>query len=445
MTDPTLAQLYRDRLTTADAAAGMIHDGAKLTMGPAAASPPALLAALAARARAGAVRGLRVYYMLSTGVAGNSIFAPDLADRITPISLFHGGIERALDKGRAASTAPWVDFIPAHFSQIPRALIDHIGVDTLLAQVAPMDSHGYFSLGTNADYTARVAKQPGMRIILEVNPQMPRVAGDCQIHLSQATALIEATTPIPELPPAPRTATDDAIGAIIAGLVEDGACLQMGIGALPDAVCAGLSHHRRLGIHTEMMTNGLAALVKSGVVDNSAKQLHPGLSIFTFAFGDRALYDFLHENSAVAAYPVDYVNAPAVIAQNDRVISVNATTQVDLHGACNSEYVAGRQFSATGGQVDFVRGAYLSRGGRSIIACHSTAAGGAISRIVPQLDGPVTTPRADTHIVVTEYGWADLKGKSLGERAAALIALAHPNFREALERAAFDSRLLARL
>ena len=175
--------------------------------------------------------------------------------------------------------------------------------------------------------------------------------------------------------------------------MEDGACLQMGIGALPDAVCTALRHHRNLGIHTEMMTNGLVRLIQSGVVDNSRKQIHTGRSIFTFAMGDAALYAFLNDNDQVEAYPVEYVNAPAVIAQNANVVSVNATLEVDLQGACNSEYRNGRQYSATGGQLDFVRGAYASPGGKSIIACHSTAAGGTVSRIVPKLSGPVTTPR----------------------------------------------------
>jgi itaconate CoA-transferase len=185
-----------------------------------------------------------------------------------------------------------------------------------------------------------------------------------------------------------------------------------------------------------MMTPGLCELIRRGVADNSVKQIHAGRSVFTFAMGDRPFYDFLNDNPDIEAYPVNYVNNPAVIARNERVVSVNATLQVDLEGACNSEFMRGRQFSAAGGQLDFVRGAYASKGGRSIIACHSTAANGTVSRIVPMLDGPVTTPRNDTHIIVTEYGWTDLKGKTLRERSRALAALAHPRFREELERAA---------
>jgi itaconate CoA-transferase len=235
---------------------------------------------------------------------------------------------------------------------------------------------------------------------------------------------------------------DNVIGSIIAGMVKDGDCLQMGIGALPDAVCRALLHHQHLGIHTELLTPGLANLMRMGVVDNSRKRIHQGKTVFTFAMGDRQLYDFMNNNSDLEAYPVNYVNNPFVISQNDNVVSVNATLQIDLYGACNSEFMHGRQFSGSGGQLDFVRGAYASNGGRSIIACHSTAAGGTVSRIAPVLAGPVTTPRNETHIVVTEYGWANLKGKTCSERALALIGLAHPKFRDELTQSARSMALI---
>lgn len=431
---------YRARLTTPAMAAAMIPDGARVALSLGAGAPPLLLHALADRARAGAARDIRFYYMLCTAIAGRTIFDPQLTDRLIPMSYFHSGVERVLDKGRGGDEF-LVDYIPSHFSQIPRSMVEHVGVDTLIATVSPMDDEGFFSLGTNTDYALAVARKPGARIIFEVNRHMPRVRGDCRVPLSDVAALLENDAPLVEVPPAPLSPVDIRIGEIIAGLVDDGACLQMGIGALPDAVCAGLHHHRRLGIHTELMTPGLAELVRRGVADNSAKQTHTGTTIFTFALGDRALYDFIDDNPAAQAFPVEYVNNPAVIARNDRVVSVNATTQVDFHGACNSEFVAGRQFSGTGGQVDFVRGAYMSAGGKSIIACHSTAAGGTISRITPRLSGPVTTGRNDTHLVITEYGVADMKGKTLSQRADALIAIAHPDFREELYREAHAMRL----
>lgn len=435
--------LYRERLRSPKEAVDLIPSGAKVAMPIAAGQPPAILAALAERARVGAIDNLRLYYLLCTGVAGTSVFDFDLCNQITPISYFHGGVERALDKRRSAEALPAVDLVPCHFSQVPRSLVEHVGVDTLIATVAPMDADGNFSLGVSTDYALTVSRKPGIRLILEVNANMPYVRGDCMIPISSVTALVENDVGLPILPAAPSNEVDDTIGAIVAGLVEDGDCLQMGIGALPDAVCSRLLHHRHLGIHTEMMTVGLADLLKAGVVDNSRKQTHVGRSIFTFALGDQSLYDLLHDNPDIEAHPVDYVNNPFVISQNDRAVSVNATLQVDLNGACNSEFVNGRQFSASGGQVDFVRGAYASRGGRSIIACHSTAAKGTLSRIVPALTGPVTTSRNDTHIIVTEYGWANLKGKSVAERAKALIALAHPDFREELNRAAHGAGLYA--
>ncbi|NEI72195.1 4-hydroxybutyrate--acetyl-CoA CoA transferase [Rhizobium lusitanum] len=435
--------LYRERLRSAHEAVALIPSGAKIAMPIAAGQPPAVLAALAERARAGSVRDLRLYYLLCTGIAGTSVFDFDLRDRIIPMSYFHGGVERALDKRRMTEMLPAVDLVPCHFSQVPRSLVEHVGVDTLIATVSPMDADGNFSLGASTDYSLAVSRKPGTRLILEVNPNMPYVRGNCMIPVSSVAAVVENDVSLPALAPAPRSDVDDAIGAIIAGLVDDGDCLQMGIGALPDAVCAGLSQHRHLSIHTEMMTSGLAALVKAGVVDNSRKQTHVGRSIFTFALGDKPLYDFLNNNPDIEAHPVEYVNNPFVIAQNDRAVSVNATLQIDLNGACNSEFVNGRQFSASGGQVDFVRGAYASRGGRSIIACHATAAKGTLSRIVPTLTGPVTTSRNDIHIVVTEYGWANLKGKSVAERAKALIGLAHPDFREELDRSAHQAGLYA--
>ncbi|MBB3289209.1 MULTISPECIES: acetyl-CoA hydrolase/transferase C-terminal domain-containing protein [unclassified Rhizobium] len=439
----THQMLYRERLRSAKEAVDLIPSVAKVAMPIAAGQPPAILAALAERARAGAIDNLRLHYLLCTGVAGTSVFDFDLCDQIIPISYFHGGVERALDKRRSAEALPAVDLVPCHFSQVPRSLVEHVGVDTLIATVAPMDADGNFSLGVSTDYALTVSRKPGIRLILEVNANMPYVRGDCMIPISSVTALVENDVSLPILPAAPSNEVDDTIGAIVAGLVEDGDCLQMGIGALPDAVCSRLLHHRHLGIHTEMMTVGLADLLKAGVVDNSRKQTHVGRSIFTFALGDQSLYDLLHDNPDIEAHPVDYVNNPFVISQNDRAVSVNATLQVDLNGACNSEFVNGRQFSASGGQVDFVRGAYASRGGRSIIACHSTAAKGTLSRIVPALTGPVTTSRNDTHIIVTEYGWANLKGKSVAERAKALIALAHPDFREELDRAAHGAGLYA--
>jgi len=245
-----------------------------------------------------------------------------------------------------------------------------------------------------------------------------------------------------ELPVRKGTPEDEVIGRTIAGLVPDGACLQMGVGALPNLVCAELTGRNDLGVHTEALCPGLVDLALTGVVNNRAKAINRGKTVFTFAMGQKAMYDYLAENPSVESWPVDYVNDPQVIARNDRVVSINATIQIDLTGACNSEHMLGHQYSASGGQLDFVRGAYASKGGISVIAAKATAAGGKVSRIVPRLDGPVTTPRIDTHYVVTEFGAVNLKGLSSTERAYALVGLAHPDFRDELMQAAKAQHLL---
>ncbi len=426
-----LLQAYRNRLMTADAAVAAIPNGARICMALGVAQPPAVLDALARRAAAGGIDGASLYYLLSTAMAGQSVLRRELSTRLRPMSLFHSSIERTLDlQSIEAGQAP-VDLIPVSFSRVPGVLCKDIGIDTLVTQVAPLDANGEFSLGTNIDY-AHAAARHCQRVIVEVNHHMPRTSGRNTIPLSAVTAIVEHDRPLTEVPAISRRAADERIGAIIAGLIDDGACLQMGIGAVPEAVCAALHDHRSLGIHTELMTPGLAALMRSGVADNSRKTIHPGKSVFTFAMGDRDFYDFMDGNADLEGHPVEYVNEPSVIARNEKMVSVNATLEIDLEGACNSEAMHGRQYSAAGGQLDFVRGASASSGGKSIIACHSTAAGGGVSRIVHRLSGPVTTPRNDVHFVVTEHGFADLRGKSIAERAKALIAIADPRFREEL-------------
>lgn len=433
--------LYAERLMSAEDAVALIPSGARVAMGLGFSQPPAILAALAERAAAGRVDDVSLYYLLSTSIAGQTVLKDELMGRIRPMSLFHSAIERGLEaRAHSAGRPNPVTFIPTGFQQVPR-LMREAGVDTLICTVSPMDEAGFFSFGINTDYNKPVSEHAG-RIILEVNPAMPRVFGDCTVHVSRVTAVVENHTPLLELPVAGATPNDIAIGGLIAGMIEDGSTLQMGIGALPNAVCAALRDRRDLGLHTEMLTPGLVELMQRGVITNARKTLHPGKGVFSFCMGTRATYDFLDGNRDMEAWPVDYVNDPAVIARNDRMVSVNATLQVDLTGACCSEHLNGRQFTASGGQLDFVRGAYASAGGRSIIACHSTAAKGTVSRIVPHLDGPVTVPRNDAHIIVTEHGRAELKGKSDAERARALIAIADPKFREDLERSARDAGLL---
>jgi itaconate CoA-transferase len=434
---------YKSKLTTPEVAVGRIASGVTLSMGMAMSEPPALLKALADRAAAGKVDDLKVYYYESTRIAGETILRYELTDRIHPYCMFVTPVERALIKrGEQEGGRKVLTYVPSNFSQAPRILTEHIGIDTFLITVSPMDRHGYFTLGTGNDYSGKVARA-AKHLIVEVNAQMPRVFGSmAQLHVSEVEAIVENNTPLPELPVRAAAPEDAAIGKIIAEMVPDGACLQMGVGALPDLVCSSLSGRKDLGIHTEALCPGMITLIEAGVVTNRRKRINLGKTVYTFAMGQQVMYDFLNDNPSVESHPVDYVNDPNVIAQNDNVVSVNAALQIDLTGAVNAEHMLGHQYSATGGQLDFVRGAYASKGGKSFIACHSTAAKGKVSRIVARLDGPVTTPRIDTHIVVTEFGWTNLKGKSSTERAKALISLAHPQFQADLTKSAKELNLI---
>jgi itaconate CoA-transferase len=438
-----VGSLYQSKLTTPDQAVASIPSGSKLSMGMAMTEPPALLKALADRAEAGGIEELKVYYFESNRIAGDTILRYELNDRISPYCMFISGVERALIKhGMQDGGRKIINYVPNNFHQTPRLLIDEIGIDTFVCTVSPMDRHGYFSFGTGNDYSTKVARA-AKRLIVEVNENMPRVNGvGAELHVSEVHAIVENHVPLLELPIRSPAPADEVIGRTIAGLVPDGACLQMGVGALPNLVCAALKERNDLGVHTEALNPGLVDLIRAGVVNNQRKTIDHGKTVFTFAMGQKAMYDFLNDNPAVESAPVDYVNDPRIIAQNDNVISINATIQIDLAGACNSEHMLGHQYSASGGQLDFVRGAFASKGGRSIIAAQSTAAKGKVSRIVARLDGPVTTPRIDSHYIVTEFGAVNLKGLSSTERALRLIALAHPEFRDELTEAAKQQHLI---
>jgi itaconate CoA-transferase len=428
-----ITALYQSKRTTPQDAVAAIPSGSKLSMGMAMTEPPALLGALADRAAAGLVGDLKLYYFEATSIAGNSVLRYELVDRIRPYCMFVAAVDRALINAALADDGRKVlNFVPNNFHETPRLLSDEIGIDVFLVTVSPMDRHGYFSFGLGNDYSTKVARA-AKRLIVEVNENMPRVNGvGAALHVTEVDAIVENHVPLLELPKRQAHPEDATISKIIAELVPNRACLQIGVGALPDLVCAGLKGHHDLGIHTEALNPGLVDLIQAGAVTNRCKAIDFGTSVFTFAMGNKAMYDFIDGNPAVESRPVDYVNDPQRIAQNDNVVSINSTLQIDLTGACNSEHMMGHQFSATGGQLDFVRGAYASKGGKSLIATASTAAHGKVSKIVAKLDGPVTTPRIDTHIIVTEFGSTNLKGLSSTERAKALIGLAHPNFRDEL-------------
>lgn len=348
---------------------------------------------------------------------------------------------------RAVNKDGRTNYIPMNFGEAPayyRRFLDP--VDVTCVRAAPMDADGWFNFGaTNAHLQALI--EASRVLIIETTSAMPKVDGEQNsVHIRDVDHVIDGgDMALPELPSPPPTDVDRRVAAIIAEQIEDGACLQIGIGGMPNAVCTTLKDAglRDLGIHTEMFVDGMIDLMEAGIVNGSRKQLDPGKAVFTFALGSRRQYDFLDNNPALRSYPVDYTNLPSQIARNDNVISINNTTQIDLQGQAASESDGHRHLTGTGGQLQFVRGAYESKGGKSFICLASTyeRKGERRSRIVTTLTpgNIVTTPRTDTMYVVTEYGCVNLKGKSVAERATALISLAHPDFREGLEREAREA------
>ena len=302
----------------------------------------------------------------------------------------------------------------------------------VLAAASEIDAHGYFSLGTQADYVSSfIGKVP---FFLEVNKQMPRTFGSNQIHISQIEGYITVDYPLHEIPIPHVTDTDRRIGLLITEQIEDGSTIQTGIGAIPNAVISLLASHKNLGIHTELLSDGVIDLVETGVVNGIEKKTYPGKIVTTFALGTQQLYDFLHENPVVEFLPVEVVNDPREIAKEDHMISINATTEVDFFGQCASETIGGNYYSSTGGQADFAQGASLAKKGKGFICLHSTAKNGALSKIRPHLTpgSVVSTSKNDVDRIVTEYGVAELRGKSIAQRTRALINIAHPKFRDEL-------------
>jgi len=329
------------------------------------------------------------------------------------------------------------------FSEIPRLFTNRIlPVDVTLMQVAPPDEEGFCSLGISADYTLASSRSDRVTIA-QVNVFMPRTFGT-KIHLDEIDCIVEKDEPVIELKPPVITDVERGIGENVAALIDDGSTLQLGIGGIPDAVLLFLTGKKDLGIHSEMFSDGVVALAEAGVVTNRKKTLHTGKFVATFLMGTRKLYDFVHENPDVLMQTVDYTNNPFIIGQHDNMVAINSALQVDLMGQVNAEMIGRNQFSAVGGQVDFVRGSSRSKGGKSIIALPSTAAKGTVSRITCELDrgSAVTTSRSDVHYVVTEYGAVNLRGKSIPERAKALIQIAHPSFRDSLTEQAKQLKMI---
>ena len=418
---------YQRKLTTPAKAVERIAYGSTIVHGMATGEPPALLTAIAERVKAGDLKAIKVFSLLSMEHAARTVLSPELSDRISAHCWFVSSANR--DGVRCGMT----HFVPNEFHQIPRLLRDFMKVDVTVTTVSPMDKAGFFSFGTVNDYISTAARHC-KRLIVEVNPNMPRVFGDSLVHVSEVDAIVENEVPLIEVIPAKPKPEAEVIGHLIAAMVPDGATIQLGIGGIPNAVCSHLESHKDLGIHTELFCPGMMHLIKKGVITGRKKNLHPRKHVFTNALGDKPMYEFMHDNPSMESYPVSYTNAPQVIAQNDHMISINSTIEVDILGQCNSEYLGGFEFSGTGGQLDYVRGAFNAKGGKSIISFYSTAHGGEISRVVPRFapGTVVTTPRMDTHFLATEYGVVNLKGKSTRERALDIISIAHPRFRDDL-------------
>jgi acyl-CoA hydrolase len=400
----------------------LLDDGDDLIVPLANGEPVAVLDAI--EAAAPRFRGLRVHQMHA--LHDRPYLHGVMREHLEHLSYFLSPVtRRAFHEGGC-------ELVPNNFSEVPRLLRETTRCSMVLAAASPMDRHGYFSLGTNCDYVAPfIGKVP---FFLEVNARMPRTFGRNSIHVSQVAGWCEVDRPLVAIEPERPGPVDERIAELVADRVPDGATIQAGIGSIPNAVLAGLQGHHNLGVHTELLSDGFIDLVESGVANGSRKRLSPGKIVTTFALGSQDLYSFLHENPAVELLPVDHVNDPRVIAEEDCFVSINATVEVDLIGQCASETVAGRYWSSSGGQADFARGAMYSPHGRAFVVLPSTAKDGTISRIRGTLTpgSVVTTLKNTVDHVVTEFGVADLRGRSLSQRARDLIAIAHPAFRDEL-------------
>ncbi|HVJ06316.1 MAG TPA: acetyl-CoA hydrolase/transferase C-terminal domain-containing protein [Candidatus Saccharimonadales bacterium] len=415
---------YQKKLMTADAAVRAVKSDMRVYVHANSAFPLALLEALARRS--GQVRNVEVMHLVGFGEAYYN--RPEFAESFRHNALFVGvNMRQTVGDGRA-------DYIPIHLSEVEALFVDRrVEVDVALLQVSPPDRHGYCSLGVAVETTLSAARCARVRIA-QVNDRMPRTFGNTFMHVSEFDAIVEASHPLPEIIPEQATEEQRLIARNVATLIEDGACIQAGIGALPNAILPYLADRKNLGVHTETLSEGAIPLIDKGVITGARKQINPNKIVLGFVLGTREWYEYVDDNPIFDFQPSSYCNDPFIISQNDNVVAINSAIEVDITGQVVSDSVGGRFVSGFGGQLDFMRGAARSRGGKPIIAIASTAKNGTISRIVPQIQNGagVVTTRADVHYVVTEYGVADLHGKNVRQRAEALIQIAHPRFREEL-------------
>jgi 4-hydroxybutyrate CoA-transferase len=419
---------YQRKMTTAEEAVKVVKSGDRIVFAHACGEPRILPRELVKRAKE--LRNVEILHQVPMGEA--LYCRPEYTRSFRHISLFSGGATRdAIWEGRA-------DYVPYFNSQIPSLFDSLWPIDVAMVSVSPPDRSGFCSLGISVDYTKK-AVECARVVIAEVNKTMPRTHGDSFIHVSEIDHIIEVDTPIHELQKKGLTEVEEKIGKYVAELIEDGCCLQLGIGGIPDAVLANLTGFRDLGIHSEMISDGVKYLVEKGVITGSKKTLHKGKIVVSFLMGSQDFYQWIDDNPMIEMHTFDYVNNPTVIARNKKMIAINSALEVDLLGQVCADTLGPQQFSGVGGQVDFVRGAKMSEGGKAIIALPSIAKKD-ISRIVPVLKegAAVTTSRNDVDFVVTEFGIAAMGGRTVKERMKALIHIAHPDFQEELEKKAFE-------
>ena len=433
----TWLKKYETRLMSADDAVKAIESNWRVFLTGNCSVPQKLLAALVKRAKT--LNNVEIVQVLTIGPAPH--IDPEMEGHIRVNTLFISpNIRKAVHEGRA-------DFTPIFLSEVPLLFRDnHLPLDAILLQVSPPDEHGFCSLGIEAGLVKSAAQGANV-VIAEINEQMPRTLGDSFIHFSKIDFAVSVNYPLAELSMGIATDLSMKIGSTIADLIEDGSTMQMGIGAIPNAVLSYLVDKKDLGVHTELFSDGVIMLIESGVLTNEKKTLHPGKIIAGFILGSKKLYDFVDDNPIIELHPTEYVNDPFVIAKNDKMVSINSALEVDLTGQIVADSIGPKLYSGVGGQLDFVYGASRSKGGKPIIALPSTATpgGGAqISRIVSMLrqGAGVVTTRNHVHYVVTEYGVANLYAKTIKQRARALIEIAHPDFREALEQEANELNYL---
>jgi 4-hydroxybutyrate CoA-transferase len=425
---------YKKKLASADEAVSVVKSGDRVYISGNAATPYALMKALAARKDE--LKDIELVHVLLLG--DDPLSKPDMEGHFRHNSLFVGPADRkAINEGRA-------DYVPIFLHQIPSLFTSgQMSLDVAVLHVSPPDEHGFMSLGVEV-LASKAAAETAKVVIAQVNDRMPRVLGDSFLHISRFHKIVEISEPLPQLEKSPFSDVERLIGKSIADLIDDGSTLQLGIGGIPDAVLAALSGRRDLGVHTEMVSDGVMEAIEAGIVTGAKKTFHPGKVVITFALGSDRLYDFVDNNPVIEAHPTDYVNHPFNVARNDNMVAINSAIEIDITGQVCSDSIGTFIYSGFGGQVDFIRGAAHSKGGKPIIALPSTAKDGEMTRIVPFLKkgAGVVTTRADVRYIVTEYGVAHLWGKNLQERTRALINIAHPKFRPELIREAKARNLI---